>query len=255
MTRSAPSPPTPSTNFGIPRRRWRGWRSRRRFWPRPKKRLLRALGFPEGGPRPRPRLRPGLRSRAICQGASRADSRRRRSGLRMCCEKARRGRCRSPGGTADQLPFPAGCASTRSSSRLVLRHVAQPEAALAEMYRVLRPAAARSSSTATTARWCCIRGPPPSRARWRARDHVSARGADPFIGRRLPMLFAGAGFVELALRTLVVDSVTVGRRPFARIVLSPVADAIDRDLLGPRRGRGRATPPSRAGRARRRRSA
>jgi hypothetical protein len=57
------------------------------------------------------------------------------------------------------------------------------------------------------------------------------RGADPFIGRRLPALFAGAGFIAAALRPLVLDSVSLGLGPFARIVLAPVADAIDADLL------------------------
>jgi hypothetical protein len=57
------------------------------------------------------------------------------------------------------------------------------------------------------------------------------RRADPFIGRRLPRLLAEAGFTDVMARSLVIDSINVGRSAFARIVLDPVADAIDADLL------------------------
>lgn len=137
------------------------------------------------------------------------------------------------GGLAEQLPYPSG-AFDAVFVRLVIRHVAQPEAAFAEMYRVLRPGG--RAIVIDSDDGALVLHPRPdafSRALVARETTFQRRGADPFIGRRLRSLFAGAGFAELALRTLVVDSVTVGRRPFARIVLSPVVDGVDRDLLGP----------------------
>ncbi len=135
-------------------------------------------------------------------------------------------------GMAEQLPFPSG-AFDAVFVRLVIRHVAQPEAAFAEMYRVLRPGG--RAIVIDSDDGALVLHPRPdafSRALVARQTGFQRRGADPFIGRRLQSLFVAAGFVDLALRTLVVDSVAVGRRPFARIVLAPVIDGIDRDLLG-----------------------
>jgi SAM-dependent methyltransferase len=134
-------------------------------------------------------------------------------------------------GSAERLPFPAeqfDCVY----ARLVLRHLGNPDAALGEMYRVLRPGG--RAIVIDSDDGALVLHPRPAdfdRALHAREKTFQRRGADPFIGRRLPALFGAAGFVDLTLRSLVVDSVSVGLGPFARIVLTPVADAIDSDLL------------------------
>jgi ubiquinone/menaquinone biosynthesis C-methylase UbiE len=132
---------------------------------------------------------------------------------------------------ADRLPFPAQHFDA-AYARLVLRHVDRPEAALAEMFRVLKPGGRAIAIDSDDGALLLHPNPPAFARALAAREQTfQRRNADPFIGRRLPSLFREAGFVDLSVRPLVVDSVTVGLRPFAHIVLSPVADAIDLDLL------------------------
>ncbi len=135
------------------------------------------------------------------------------------------------GGKADRLPFPDACFDA-VFARLVLRHLPRPEAALAEMYRVLRPGG-RAIVIDSDDGALVMHPPVPAFARALAAREATFRrvGADPFIGRRLPELFAAAGFVEPAFRPLVVDSASIGVAAFVRVVLSPIADAIDADLL------------------------
>jgi ubiquinone/menaquinone biosynthesis C-methylase UbiE len=133
--------------------------------------------------------------------------------------------------TADMLPFPDqhfDCVF----ARLVMRHVEAPETVMREMFRVLK--AGGSAIVIDSDDGALVLHPWPdafARALAAREQTFLRRHADPFIARRLPALFAAAGFVDLSLRPLVVDSVSVGLAPFARIVLSPVADAIDPDLL------------------------
>ena len=137
------------------------------------------------------------------------------------------------GAMVEQLPYPSEVFDA-VFARLVIRHVAQPEVAFAEMFRVLRPGG--RAIVIDSDDGALVLHPRPdafSRALVARETTFQRRGADPFIGRRLRSLFAGAGFADLALRAIVVDSVTVGRRPFARIVLAPVVDGIDGDLLDP----------------------
>ena len=134
-------------------------------------------------------------------------------------------------GSAEKLPFPTGqfdCVY----ARLVLRHLRHPETALDEMFRVLRPGGRAIVIDSDDGALVLHPRPADFERALQAREKTfQRRGADPFIGRRLPALFGAAGFVDLAVRSLVVDSVSVGLTPFARIVLTPVADAIDADLL------------------------
>jgi SAM-dependent methyltransferase len=135
------------------------------------------------------------------------------------------------GGTADRLPFPDACFDA-AVARLVLRHLPDPGAALAEIHRVLRPGG-RAIVIDSDDGALVMHPPAPAFLRALAARETTFRrvGADPFIGRRLPELFAAAGFVEPAFRPLVVDSASIGLAAFARVVLSPIADAIDADLL------------------------
>jgi arsenite methyltransferase len=135
------------------------------------------------------------------------------------------------GGRADRLPFADACFDA-VLARLVLRHLPGPDAALAEMYRVLRPGG-RAIVIDSDDGALVMHPPAPTFARALAAREATFRraGADPFIGRRLPELFAAAGFVEPAFRPLVVDSASIGLAAFVRVVLSPIADAIDADLL------------------------
>jgi hypothetical protein len=57
------------------------------------------------------------------------------------------------------------------------------------------------------------------------------RGADPHLARRLPDLMRAAGFEAVDVLPLPVLSTQIGPSAFAAIVLSPIADAIDADLM------------------------
>jgi SAM-dependent methyltransferase len=144
-----------------------------------------------------------------------------------------RGRLPAFEGDAASLPFESS-AFDCVLVRLVLRHLDRPDRALAEVHRVLRPHGRAIVIDSDDDALILEPWPPAFRRALAARQETfRRRGADPLIGRRLSALLGGAGFGELAIRPLVVDSVSVGLGPFARIVLSPVVDGIDRDLLGP----------------------
>jgi SAM-dependent methyltransferase len=134
-------------------------------------------------------------------------------------------------GQAERLPF-ASETFDCAYARLVLRHLPNPRAVLQEIRRVLRPRG-RVIVLDTDDGALILHPSPPAfgRALAARQKTFQRRGADPFLARRLPALLRDAGFDEIALRTLVVDSVSVGPAAFARIVLSPIADAIDEDLL------------------------
>jgi ubiquinone/menaquinone biosynthesis C-methylase UbiE len=135
-------------------------------------------------------------------------------------------------GEAEALPF-AGQAFDGVYSRLLLRHLRRPDAALADMHRVLRPGGIAIVLDSDDGALVMDPVPPPFAAALAARQETfRRRGADPRIGRRLPALLRRAAFIDVAVRTLVVDSSSIGRAAFGQIVLAPVADAIDGELLG-----------------------
>jgi SAM-dependent methyltransferase len=134
-------------------------------------------------------------------------------------------------GHAENLPFSSD-SFDGAYARLVLRHLNAPELVLRETHRVLRPGATAILIDSDDGALVLSPCPEPFRLALHARqESFRRRGADPFIGRRLSALLLAAGFVDLAVIGLVVDSVSLGRALFGRIVLSPVVDAIDQDLL------------------------
>jgi len=132
---------------------------------------------------------------------------------------------------AADLPF-ASTSFDAVHARLVLRHLADPARALAEMHRVLRPGGrvvvSDSDDGALVLHPC-----PDEIARALRAKHEGARrrGADPLIGRRLVALVGAAGFSGVVARTQVIDTGSVGRAAFAQVVLAPLAGAIDADLM------------------------
>jgi hypothetical protein len=61
----------------------------------------------------------------------------------------------------------------------------------------------------------------------------AARGGNPFIGRELPALLQRTGFADVQAHPVCVDSIMLGRNAFSHIVLSPITETIDDDLLSP----------------------
>lgn len=136
---------------------------------------------------------------------------------------------------AKHLPF-ADASVDFVYARLVVRHLVDPGGALAEMRRVLRPGG--RVVIADTDDGAILVHPEPDGYREvrEARHRTQARrGADAFVGRKLPVMLRAAGFADVDLRTIVIDSETIGPEAFARIVLDPLTQDIDQDLIPPHR--------------------
>lgn len=140
-------------------------------------------------------------------------------------------------GDAEQLPFGANefqCVY----ARLVLRHLARPEKALAEITRVLVPAGRLIVVDSDDG--ALVLHPMPrgfERALRAKQETARRRGGNPFIGRELPALLHRAGFADLQAHLACIDSIMLGRNAFSHIVLGPITEAIDDDLLPPSEAR------------------
>ncbi|HEY8775537.1 MAG TPA: methyltransferase domain-containing protein [Gaiellaceae bacterium] len=119
-----------------------------------------------------------------------------------------------------------------ATARLVFQHLPDPEAALAELHRVLRPGA-RLFITDGDGGWGLLMDPEPPHL-----DEVAAaferlrgeRGGDLKIGRKLPRLLAEAGFADLALDVVAIHSVLDGADSVSQVtgsmaMLERLADA------------------------------
>lgn len=75
--------------------------------------------------------------------------------------------------------------------------------------------------------------PPPGYAEALEARHETfrRRGADPLLGRRLPGCFRAAGVSGVRVRPLPIDSVSIGAAAFAKMLLAPLVDAIDEELM------------------------
>jgi len=133
------------------------------------------------------------------------------------------------------LPFRAGSFDF-AYSRLYLRHVEDPAAALLGMRGLVKPGgclAAIDSSDASL-----LLDPMPTDFATVAagrREWFSRRGCSAEVGHHLPGLFARAELGNVKVKAVVLDSATVGRETFAQIVLTPFLQAAQPVLNDPAR--------------------
>jgi SAM-dependent methyltransferase len=132
---------------------------------------------------------------------------------------------------AQELPFPSASFDA-VHVRLLLRHVPRPAVVLAEVHRVLRPGGRLVIGDSDDGGLVLHPFPDEIACALQAKhEGARRRGADPFIGRRLLELARAAGFSGLTARVQAIDSGALGRSTFGEVVLAPIADAIDADLL------------------------
>jgi ubiquinone/menaquinone biosynthesis C-methylase UbiE len=137
--------------------------------------------------------------------------------------------------SAAALPIPSG-ALDFAYARLALRYVPEPERAVGELARVVRPGGGvfvlDSDDGALT-----LHPVPDGFADALAARHQTSRrrGGDFELGRKLPALFARAGLGDVRGRTITVSSLALGAEAFAALILGPVADTIDADLFSAER--------------------
>jgi len=111
-------------------------------------------------------------------------------------------------------------------SRLFLRHVQDPQAALAGMGALVKPGGCLAAIDGSDASLLLDPGPDDFAAVAAARhEWFNRRGCSADIGHRLPGLFARAGLGSVKVKAVVLDSASVGREAFAQVVLTPFLQA------------------------------
>ncbi len=136
---------------------------------------------------------------------------------------------------ADAASIPLADATFSAAyARVVLRHVSDPVAVVREMVRLVESGGVvlvADSDDGTLA----LDPVPDGFDRVLEARHASfrRRGADPTMGRRVFRLLHEAGLEDVQARSIVVGSHLLGPPAFAATVLSPLADAIDSDLMDP----------------------
>lgn len=134
---------------------------------------------------------------------------------------------------ADGRDLPFGLSAFDAAfCRWVLLHIDDPRKVIAEMRRVTRRG---GRVLAVEADWETAMVHPGERTVTRAiLNHAFDRYLDPWIGRRLPGLFAGQGFGEVIVETFVTVDEGGGDRAwleflFERAALAVSAGVVDRD--------------------------
>lgn len=134
-------------------------------------------------------------------------------------------------GDAAALPLRDG-AFDAVTMRLVLRHLTQPAAALAELARVTRVGGVVCVLDADDGGLLLQDAPVSFAPLWEAlRVTAVRRGANPHVGRALPGLLAGAGLQNISLEPLVVTTLELEPPAFVELLLAPGARPVDVDLM------------------------
>jgi SAM-dependent methyltransferase len=117
-------------------------------------------------------------------------------------------------------------------ARFVLRYLPAPERALGELCRVTRPGGGVFALDADHGAIVVHPEPAGFARTLEAREaSLRRRGADPLFARRLVELFDHQRLEGVTGKTLTVSTLALGGAAFAALVLAPVAEAIDPDLM------------------------
>jgi SAM-dependent methyltransferase len=196
---------------------------------------LAAVGVPTSGRGIEIGCGPGF----FAEGLRRDDLGRKIVGLDVDAYVLREARRRLPvvrgDGRTQALPFrPASF--DFAYSRLFLRHVEDPAAALAGMKTLVKPGGCLAAIDGSDASLLLDPIPTDFAAVAAARrEWFTRRACSADIGHRLPGLFARAELREVKVKAVVLDSATVGREAFAHVVLTPFLQAAQPVLNDPPR--------------------